>query len=52
MKDFFDEYVAVPLAILLFTLMSPTAMIAGVSIGLHFAGYLPDMDICKKVENE
>jgi len=49
MKKFFDEYVAVPLGLLLFLLIAPTMTFGGLAIAFHLAGYLPEMGICRKV---
>jgi len=49
MKEFFENYVAIPLGILLLVFLAPTVAIGGVTLAFHLAGYLPEMGICKKV---
>jgi len=50
MKDFFKNYAAIPLSILLFLLIAPTVMLGGLTIAFHIAGVLPEMGICQKEE--
>ena len=50
MRDFFDNYVAAPLGILLFLFIAPTVIVGGFTLALHLAGHLPEMGICQKVE--
>ena len=50
MKDFFQDYLAIPLSFLLLLLFAPTVMLGGLTIAFHIAGVLPEMGICQKVE--
>ena len=51
MKYFFQEYLAIPLAVMLMLLLAPTVMLGGITIAAHIFGVLPDSPLCeKKVE--
>jgi len=50
MKYFFQDYLAMPLSILLFLLIAPTVMLGGVIFATHILGVLPDTGICQKME--
>ncbi len=46
MKYFFQDYLAMPIIILLFLLIAPTVIV----FATHILGVLPDTGICQKVE--
>jgi hypothetical protein len=50
MKDFFEEYLAIPLGILLMIFIAPTVVLGGATFAAHVFGVLPEMGICQKVK--
>ena len=48
MKDFFDDYLAVPLGILVFLFITPTVILGGFTFAGHIFGFLPDSGLCQK----
>jgi hypothetical protein len=51
MRDFFQEYLAIPFAIMVMLFLAPTVMLGGITIASHIFGVLPDSPLCeKKVE--
>jgi hypothetical protein len=52
MKKFFEEYLAIPLSIVLLILITPTVMLGGLTLAFHLAGILPEMGICRTVEKK
>lgn len=51
-KDFFDEYAAIPFAILLFIFFAPTVMVGGFVFASYVFGVLPNTPLCEKVEKK
>ena len=48
MKDFFDDYLAMPLGILVFLFITPTVILGGFTLAGHVFGFLPDSGLCQK----
>jgi hypothetical protein len=48
MKNFFDEYLAIPTALLFLLFLMPTVFIGGLTFAIHLFGFLPDSGLCEK----
>jgi hypothetical protein len=48
MKNFFDEYLAIPFAIALLIFLMPTVFLGGLTFATHLFGFLPNSALCEK----
>jgi hypothetical protein len=47
MRNFFEDYLAIPLGILLFLLIAPTVMYGGVKLAYHIFDIAPACEVKK-----
>ena len=47
MRNFFDDYLAMPLSILLFLIIAPTVMYGGVKLAITLFGVVPACEVKK-----